>query len=40
MKSRKNLKLDEYFQFLKDYFLLFDLKKTKRKKILSGQFKL
>ena len=40
MKSGKNLDLDDYFQFLKDYFLLFGLKKTKRKKIFSGHFKL
>ena len=40
MKSNKNINLDAYFEFLKQYFSLFDFSKLKRKKIIGDNFKL
>jgi len=40
MESKKNVNLDSYFEFLKQYFSLFHLTKIKRKKVIGNNFKL
>jgi hypothetical protein len=40
MKSRIKLSFDEYFEFLEEYFKLFNIKDLKRRLIKGDNFKL
>jgi len=40
MPLRKKLNLDAYFEFLKQYFLIFKISKIKRKNMTGDHFKL